>query len=156
MVDENTITNLQQVTYRLAITGAGVITSAEKDHARHEWEEWIIVSAKCRVILTLDCFDCVFTTRNDLPTFPCDELRLLPAPAGKVLWQAQSSEQWKTAYNRWLAKWDTSTFTIGDLMKKPNGDTDAEERLQTWLSEVDKLGMMMMVVVNGARSTISF
>jgi len=129
-VDENTIINLQQVTYRLAITSAGVITRAEKDHARPEWEEWTIVAAKRRVILTLYCFDCVFNTTKDLPAFPCDELRFLPAPAGKVLWQAQSSEQWKTAYNRWLAKWDTSTFTMGDLIKKPNGDTDAEERLQ--------------------------
>jgi len=54
------------------------------------------------------------------------------------------------------SKLDTSTFTTGDLMKKPNGDTDAEERLQMWLSEVDEFGMMMMVVVNGARSTNSF
>lgn len=41
-------------------------------------------------------------------------------------------------------------------MKKPNGDTAAEERLQMWLSEVDEFGMMMMVVVNGARSTNPF
>lgn len=151
MVDANTIINIQQVTYRLAMSGFGVVTKAEKAQTRPEWEEWIIVSAKRRVILTVYCFDCVFNTANDLPTFPCDELSFLPAPAGKILWQVQNREQWKTAYNSWLVKWNTGAFTMGDLMKRPNGDQNAEKRLQMWLSEVDEFGMMMMIVVNGAR-----
>lgn len=153
IMDANTIINIQQITYRLAMSGHGVVTHAEKSHARPEWEEWIVVSAKRRVILAVYFFDCVFNTANDLPNFPADELEFLPAPGGKVLWQARSSEQWKPAYNMWLARWDAGAFTMGDLMKSPDGDQQAEDRLQMWLSEVDEFGLMVMLAVKGSKLT---
>ena len=141
--------NIQQVAYRLATTG--LIVEAEKKHIRPEWEEWIKLSAKRRTVLALYCFDCVFRTMNDIPMFPCDELRFMPAPAGKVLWQARSREQWESAYNHWLAKWDKGSFSMGEVMKRRRPESGASERLQMWLEEVDEFGMMMMIVVNGCR-----
>lgn len=149
-MNEATITNIQQVAYRSAIIGCGLVTKAEKDHTRPRWEDWITVSAKRRSNLALYCFDCVFTTANNLPTFPCDELIILPAPESKALWQSPSEEQWQTAYKLWLARWDTGAFTMGELMRKPRGASIADKRKQMWLSEVDEFGMMMMVVVGGA------
>lgn len=125
--------------------GSGITAKAEKNHTRSSWEEWITVSAKRRIHLALYCFDCIFTTTNNLPTFPCDELRILPVPVSKNLWQSQSEGQWKNGYNRWIAMWNTGGFTMGELMRKPHGESVADERKQMWLSEVDEFEMMMVV-----------
>ena len=98
--DEITIMNIQQVAYRLAATG--LFLGAEQNHTRSQWEERIKVSAKNRAIFALYYFDYTSTTVDDLPTFCCDELEVLPAPAGKTLWQAQRIEQWECVYNKWL------------------------------------------------------
>jgi hypothetical protein len=150
LVDETTVMRIQQVAYRLATNG--LFIQVETDHTRPKWEEWIIVSAKRRTILTLYCFDCVFTTAKGLPTFPCDELTSMPAPAGKILWQAQSREQWERAYDQWLVRWSSGTFLVGDLMRKSQPGPRAEDRLQQWLSEVDEFGLMTMVVIHSGRS----
>ena len=142
--------NIQQVAYRSATIGSGLVTKAERGHTRPTWAEWIIVSAKRCVNLALYCFDCVFTSANNLPTFPCDELRNLPAPESKTLWQCQTEEQWKSTYNRWLVEWDSGVFTMAELMRKPREDSVADERRQMWLSEVDEFGLMIAVVVDGA------
>ena len=118
-MDEDAITNIQQVAYRSTIIGSGLVTKAEKDHTRPSWAEWIIVSAKRRTILALYCFDCFFTTANKLPTVSCDGLRILLASESKLLWQCQVEELWKCAYIRWLAKWDSGGFTMEELMRKP-------------------------------------
>lgn len=107
---------------------------------------------KRRANLVPYCSDCVFTTANNLPTSPCDELRTLSAPESKVLWQSQCEEQWKSAYDGWLAKWDTGAVTMGELMRKPRGESVAEERKHMWLTEVDEFGMTMMVAPGGAGS----
>ena len=56
-----------------------------------------LMSAKRRTNPALYCFDCVFTTANNLPTFRYNELGFLPALESKVLWQSPSEEQWKSA-----------------------------------------------------------
>ena len=152
LVDEATIINIQQFAYRSAIVGSGLTTKAEKDHTRPTWEEWILASAKRCANPVLYCSDCIFTTANNLPTSPCDELRILSAPESKALWQSQCEEQWKSAYNRWLAKWDTGAFTMGELMREPRGESVAEERKHMWLTEVDEFGMTIMVAPGGAGS----
>lgn len=107
---------------------------------------------KRRANLVLYYPECVFTTANNLPNSPCDELRILSAPESKALWQSQCEEQWKSAYNRWLAKWDTGALTMGELMRKPQGESVAEEKKHMWLTEVDEFGMTMMVAPGGAGS----
>jgi hypothetical protein len=62
------------------------------------WEDWIAVSAKRRTILALYYFDCLFNRMNSLPTFPCHELKFMPAPTGKALWSAKDEESWESAY----------------------------------------------------------
>ena len=147
LVDETTIVALQKVAYHL--TTSGLVTQAEEDHNLPTWEDWIKVSAKRRAILALYCFECVFTVMSGLPTFPCDELMPLPAPAGKVLWQSRDKEQWECAYKQWLTNWKDGPFLMSDLMRRPR--TEAEtEKLDRWLGEVDEFGMMIMTVVNSA------
>ena len=147
---EDIITNIQQVAYRSTVIGSGLVTKAEKDHNRPSWEEWIVVSAKRRTILALYCFDCVFTAANRLPTVSCDGLRALPAPESKALWQCHVEELWKSAYIRWLAKWDTCAFTMDELMRKIQAGSLGDERKQMWLSGIDEFGMMTTAVVDCA------
>ena len=78
----------------------------------------------------------------------------MPAPAGKVLWQAQSKEEWEAKYTAWMARWwgDGGPYMMGELMRRRGRSAGggAEERLLRWLGEADEFGMMMMVVINGA------
>lgn len=145
---------MQQAVYRLATTG--LVAKAEKDRVRPRWEEWIQVSAKRRTVLTYYCFDCVYRTMNNLILLPCTELKIMPAPAGKVLWQARDVQQWDSAYNHWLARWDKGCFLMEELMKRTNLGSVADDRLQMWLAEVDEFGMMIMVVVKGAWANRAF
>jgi hypothetical protein len=160
LITSSTITSIQQVAYRLATTGTALLLPCETpiSHPSHSrslptWEDWITVSAKRRTVLALYCLDCVFNCTHNLPTFPCDELKFMPAPAGKVLWSAREREGWERAYCAWMARWSdgpSGGFMMGELMRRKEKNSSAEERLQRWLSEVDEFGMMMMVVVNGA------
>lgn len=164
LITPATITHLQQVAYRLTTTGTTLLLPSEHPASRTlpTWEDWITVSAKRRTILALYCFHCVFNCMNNLPTFPCDELKLIPAPAGKVLWSARDREGWERAYYAWWTRWSdipvggggrTGGFMMGEMMRRRRrtpGDGGSDERLQRWLSEVDEFGMMIMVVVHGA------
>ena len=143
--------NMQHAVHHIAMTLLNA--RAEKGHIRPQWEEWIEMAAKRRTVLALYCFDCVFATTYDLPVFPCEELRFVPAPASKVLWQAQTREEWESAYNRWLARWGAGPFLMGELMKHstPDPASDAVSRQQMWLEEMDEFGMMMLFVVKGAK-----
>jgi len=153
LVDAATIVNMQQVAYHLAATG--LVLPAERTHTRPEWEEWIRVSAKRRTIIVLYCFECIFTTMNDLPMFPCDELRSFPVPAGKLLWQASDRGRWERGYNQWLVKWQDQPYLLGELMSCQRRAPAESKSRQIWLGEVDEFGMMLMIVINGATTSKS-
>jgi hypothetical protein len=117
---------------------------AEKSHTRPSWDAWIQAATKRRTIFVLYCFDSVFTNINSLETYPCDELDGLPAPAGKLLWRAQTREEWERLYNRWLWKWDSGIFRVWELKAEPQGRVQ-ERRLQMWLEEVDEFGLLLLI-----------
>ena len=136
--------------YRLITTGI-LMTEAEKQGRRPAWEDWIMLSAKRRTVLTMYAFDSVYTTMNDLPTFPAYELRFMPVPGAKSLWQAPEKWQWENLYDSWLQECAGSCFLMRELMAKPEPRSDRETKLQSWLENVDEFGMMLVMVVNGCR-----
>jgi hypothetical protein len=149
-IESATIVSIHQVVYRLATTGI-LMTEAEKCGVRPAWEDWILLSAKRRTVLTMYAFDSVYTTMTDLPTFPAYELRFMPVPGVKSLWRAQDALQWEKAYDCWLQECTRGCLLMRDLMVKPESGSGGETRLQSWLENVDEFGMMLMMVVNGCR-----
>ena len=146
-IDSATILRVQQVVYRLATTGI-LMSEAEKNGARPAWKDWIMLSAKRRTVLTMYAFDGVYTTMNDKPAFPAYELRFMPVPGIKSLWQARDETQWENLYDSWLRECTGGCFLRRELMAMPEPRSQREARLQYWLENVDEFGMMLMTVVN--------
>ena len=109
-----------------------------------------MVAAKRRTILALYNFECVYTALKGLPTFPCDELMPLPAPASKLLWQSRDRQEWDLLYKQYLDKWKDGLFLMRHLMGGPQTEVEAD-RFERWLGEVDEFGMMMVTVVHSAQ-----
>jgi len=50
----------------------------------------------------------------------------MPAPAGKVLWNAKTVEEWESAYDRWLGHWaEMGIYSMQELTEvKPGPELD--------------------------------
>jgi hypothetical protein len=83
---------------------------------------------------------------NGLPTFPCPELGFMPAPAGKVLWNAKTLGEWESAYDRWLGRWaGMGIYSMQELTDvKPGPELDL--RTEIWLEGADEFGVMYMAL----------
>ena len=149
-IDGATMKSIQGLVYHLAQSGI-LATEAETRSIRPTWETWITLSAKRRTVLTMFAFESVYTTLGDLPTFPAYELRLMPVPGAKSLWQAQGRVQWEEAYDFWLQQWGGDYFLMKELMVKPEPRTERDARSQRWLEDADEFSMMLMMVVNACR-----
>ncbi|KAK5105737.1 hypothetical protein LTR62_002325 [Meristemomyces frigidus] len=145
-IDDTTFKNIHGLLYRLASSGI-LVTEAETRMTRPTWEEWIILSAKRRTVLTMYAFESVYTTIAGLPTFPAYELRLMPVPGAKSLWQAPSRAQWEEAYDSSLKEWGGPCFVMRELNVKPEPGTERAARLQRWLEDADEFSMMLLMMV---------
>ena len=96
--------------------------------------------------MSLYCFEWMYAMLHDIPTFPCTELRFMPSPAGKILWNARKKEEWEGAYDRWLGRWaGIGILTLDDLTKiQPGPELDL--RSEMWLEEADEFGVMYMAL----------
>jgi hypothetical protein len=83
---------------------------------------------------------------NGFTAFPCADVDFMPAPAGKVLWNATSREKWEVAYDRWLGRWaGLSIYSVGDLQRVYRGP-DLDLRSEMWLEEADEFGIMCIAL----------
>lgn len=129
----------------------GLVCAADESHARPRWEEWIVAEAKRRTLYVMYLFDSVLSAQENLPTFLGVELRGLPAPASKALWEAQNRGGWEKEFNTFLAEWTERGLTIDELWPVP-ADYDEpaiarrQSRVDRWLESLDEYGTMMFAV----------
>ncbi|KAH8194356.1 hypothetical protein TruAng_011476 [Truncatella angustata] len=129
----------------------GLVCAAEQRRARPRWEEWIVAEAKRRTLYVTNLLDGVISAQEGLPTFYGFELRGLPAPAGKALWEARSRRDWEMAYTMHLADWPGGGLRVDELWPRPPG-LGGEElarrrvRVDRWLEDVDEFGTMIYAV----------
>lgn len=91
-------------------------------------------------------FDSVLSAHENLPTFLGTELRGLPAPSNKSLWQAGSRSDWEKEYNIFLAEWTEKSLTIDELwpINPELGYADIvrrRRRVDRWLKILMNLGL---------------
>lgn len=131
----------------------GLICPAEQQRARPRWEAWIMAEAKRRTLFVMYMFDSVLSTHDGLPTFLGTELRGLPAPASKALWESRTQHNWETAYNSHLAEWIEEGLHIDELWPVPP-DMDEESvskrrsRVDQWLQGIDEFSTMLYAVTS--------
>ncbi|KAI0025572.1 MFS general substrate transporter [Xylariomycetidae sp. FL0641] len=143
--------NLQQLA--CTCSQGGLVCSAEVQRARPRWEAWIVAEAKRRTLYTMYLFDSVLSAHDSLPTFVGTELRGLPAPSSKVLWQAENRHDWNTAYNIHLVDWPKENLRIDELWPIPSdmgvaAVAERRDRVDHWLEDVDEYGTMLFAVTN--------
>ena len=139
--EEHLILSFQEFTLRLA--AAGFSLKEEMEGQMSDWRQWAFISAKRRSILAAYMITWAWSVQREYPTFHCRELGLMLAPASKLLWQAQSSEDWLPLYAGWLSRWQISGYRVGELFAVPPND-DLDPRTQAWLEEADEFGMLLM------------
>jgi hypothetical protein len=72
---------------------------------------------------------------------------MMPAPAAKYLWQADSQDEWARLYLRWLVMWEGKKYMQWEFVGiKPGVALD--KRAELWLEDVDEYGIMFMSIVN--------
>ncbi|CAL5870126.1 uncharacterized protein PFLUO_LOCUS4361 [Penicillium psychrofluorescens] len=136
----------------------GLVCRADQHHARPRWEEWIVTEAKRRTLYVMYFFDSILSAQENLPTFLGTELQGLPAPANKILWQAQGRGNWEKAYNVYLAEWTENGLTIDELWPTPADLNEAEIaqrrlRVDRWVENIDEFGTMLYAVVSCTHGT---
>lgn len=145
----NIMTNLQELA--CASSRRGLVCAADQQRARPRWEEWITAEAKRRTLYVMYLFDSILSTQEGLPTFLGTELRGLPAPANKLLWQAPSRYEWEREYNIHMAEWMEGSLTIDELWPIPAdlgelGIARRRARVDHWLENLDEYGTMMYAI----------
>ncbi|OTA58934.1 hypothetical protein K449DRAFT_333932 [Hypoxylon sp. EC38] len=144
--------NLQQLA--CSSSRGGLMCRAEQLHTRPIWEAWIVAESKRRTLLTMYLFDSVLSAQDGLQTFLGTELRGLPAPINKSLWNARTRQDWETAYNIYLADWILEEgLRIDELWPIPKDlDEDSvlqrRNRVDRWLEGVDEFGTVVYAVTS--------
>ncbi len=146
------IMNLQEIA--CASARQGLLCSAEEQRTRPTWEAWIVAEAKRRTLYTMYFFDNVLSSQDGLPTYLGTELRGLPAPGSKYLWQAQCRSAWETEYNTEMLNWAGGSFHIDELWPATSYLDDSaaakrRTRVDKWLETLDEFGTLMYAVTSG-------
>ncbi|POS69926.1 hypothetical protein DHEL01_v211682 [Diaporthe helianthi] len=135
----------------------GLVCVAEQNRTRPRWESWVVAEAKRRTLYVMYMFDNVLSCHEGLPCFFGTELKGLPAPSGRCLWEAQTLQDWERAYNNNLADWTGPGLTIDELWPAPSwldeaGLAERQRRVDQWLEGVDGLGTMLFAVTSSLHS----
>ncbi|KAI1137638.1 MFS general substrate transporter [Hypoxylon sp. FL0543] len=148
--------NLQQLA--CSSGRGGLMARAEQLHVRPKWEAWIVAESKRRTLFTMYLFDSVLSAQDGLQTYLGTELRGLPAPMNRSLWQARARHDWETAYNIYLADWLGEGLRIDELWPIP-ADLDPQNvvqrrgRVDRWLEGVDEFGTVIYAHPEGTQNT---
>lgn len=69
----------------------------------------------------------------------------MPAPAAKVLWQAQTEQEWNTRYIHWLSRWSGKGYLQAEFGNIRSGVV-MDLRGERWLGEADEFGFLMISI----------
>ncbi|KAM3555487.1 hypothetical protein MY1884_004433 [Beauveria asiatica] len=137
----------------------GLVCAADATHTRPRWEEWIVAESKRRSLYVMYLLDNVLSDQENLPTYLGTELRGLPVPSSKALWQAPTRARWEKKYNVFLAEWSDSNLAIDELWPIPPQMDDAgiarrRRRVDHWLENLDEFGTMLLTVTGMTHGTL--
>lgn len=146
----------------IACTSArhGLVCVAE----RPRWPAWVVAEAKRRTLYTMYLFDSVLSAHDGQPSYLGVELRGLPAPGSKALWQASSLAGWSRAYGVHVDDWAEAEPVAGlppvgsglcidelwtfPVMTDVVGLARRRRRVDQWLESVDEYGTMLYAVTS--------
>ncbi|KAJ5772652.1 hypothetical protein N7520_003181 [Penicillium odoratum] len=129
------------------VVHSGLFLQEERTQAIPSWEAWLHVTSKRRAVLSLYLLHWAYSVLHRVPCFDCGDLGFMPAPAAKVLWEAQTEQEWKTRYIHWLSRWSGRGYIQAEFGNiRPGVIMDA--RAEKWLEEADEFGFIMISILN--------
>lgn len=145
------MTNLQDLACLSA--HGGLVCTAGRNRVRPRWEEWLIVETKRRTLFIMYLFDSVLLSQASAPTYLATELRGLPAPATKLLWQTTTRYSWEREYNAYIDEWNHEILTIDELWPIPKDFSEENIRnrrirVDHWLEGIDEYGTMLYAIMS--------
>jgi len=143
IVDMAILSNLQQlVNY---IGSLGLVLVEETEHSRPDWESWINMTSRRRAIFILYLIHWALSAYYGLPSFDCQELKYMLAPAPKPLWQAENRDEWESQYSQWLVEWEGLEYLHGEIAEI--GECILmDARSDRWLRDADEMGLLVMAL----------
>ncbi|KAL3444105.1 hypothetical protein BJX65DRAFT_297879 [Aspergillus insuetus] len=143
--EANLFRKIQDLVHHASSTG--LFLQEEREQMRPTWSTWVHVTSKRRALLALYQLQWAYSVFHDIPSYECRELGFMPAPAAKILWLAQSEQEWNAHYIKWLARWSGEGYLQWEFDRIRPG-IKMEERAEKWLEETDEFGMIMMSIVH--------
>lgn len=141
-IEEQIILDISELSLQLAAGGLALPEETSQDNLPL-YQDWTLISAKRRTILTIYMITYAWSVRRNYPAFHCFELQLMLAPASRPLWQAQTENEWLPLYVEWHSNWKGDGYKIGELFSI-SATRALNKRTETWLEEVDEFGMLLM------------
>ncbi|KAF6802700.1 hypothetical protein CSOJ01_11424 [Colletotrichum sojae] len=141
-----------------AASRRGLVCEAEQRGARPRWEAWVAAEAKRRTLFAMCMFDSALLTHDGFPSHLATELRGLPAPASKALWEARDRRTWEAKYNFHLSEFAGVGLCIDELWPIPDDFGEPEiakrrGRVDAWLEDLDEYGTMIYAVTSCTHGT---
>ncbi|KAF5599477.1 C6 finger domain-containing protein [Fusarium pseudoanthophilum] len=132
----------------------GSYSTTEISEPSSTWQDWIFEESRRRMSCLWLIIGCVITIENGKKCSICNDMRSLPLPSSKLLWEARSLEEWQTE----KAFFDISCpfVTLGELVEaKANAGNPVEaQRLQGWEMGSDKMTAMLNIAVEFVWGTV--
>jgi hypothetical protein len=94
--EANLFRKIQDLVHHASSTG--LFLQEEREQMLPTWSTWVHVTSKRRALLALYQLQWAYSVFHDIPSYECRELGFMPAPAAKILWLAQSEQEWNAHY----------------------------------------------------------
>ncbi|KAI8649456.1 Zn(2)-C6 fungal-type domain-containing protein [Fusarium sp. Ph1] len=125
------------------LTFVGSYSQTERAEPSLTWEDWIFAESRRRMSSLWIVISAVIFIDNNIPCRGCGPLENLPLLSSKMLWEAQTREEWqleKTFYDI-----GNPVMTLGALVKAKRNSEDPlhAQELQCWEAGTDKLAIML-------------
>ncbi|UPL00162.1 hypothetical protein LCI18_011096 [Fusarium solani-melongenae] len=125
------------------LTFVGSYSQTERAEPSLTWEDWIFAESRRRMSSLWIVISAVIFIDNNIPCRGCAPLEHLPLLSSKMLWEAQTREEWqleKTLYDV-----SSPVITLGALVKAKRNPEDPlhAQELQCWEAGTDKLAIML-------------
>ncbi|WAO96876.1 Zn(2)-C6 fungal-type domain-containing protein [Fusarium falciforme] len=125
------------------LTFVGSYSQTERAEPSLTWEDWIFAESRRRMSSLWIVISAVIFIDNNIPCRGCGPLEHLPLLSSKMLWEAQTREEWqleKTLYDV-----GNPVMTLGALVKAKRNPEDPlhAQELQCWEAGTDKLAIML-------------
>ncbi|RSL49951.1 hypothetical protein CEP54_012181 [Fusarium duplospermum] len=125
------------------LTFVGSYSQTERAEPSLTWEDWIFAESRRRMSSLWVVISAVIFIDNNIPCRGCGPLEHLPLLSSKMLWEAQTREEWqleKTLYDV-----GNPVMTLGALVKAKRNPEDPlhAQELQCWEAGTDKLAIML-------------